>query len=503
MIHDPISVLLFEDNPGDARLIEELLINTQPTRFSLSHVETLKFGLHELSNKKHDLVLLDLGLPDSEGLISLTNILVTSPHIPIIVLTGLNDSETAFKAIEAGAQDYLIKGEFTKDLLIRAIGYAINRKNTENELKESEERFRTIIENSDSGYFCINKEGYLRNANSAWAKLYGYSSVNEVICRHYTEIEKIDDLNKAELLFNGILAGDKLFMSGEISRRCKDGTLGYHTYSARAVSRNGETTGIEGFIIDTTARRKAENIIHNLNQELENRVSERTEQLNMVNQELEAFSYSVSHDLRAPLRAIDGYSSVLMSDYAKQLDDVGREYLEYICSAAKQMNYLIDDLIDLAHVTRVELCKTEINLSNIVFNLAAELEEKSEERVIIWNIAPNLNGFGDERLLEVALTNLINNAYKFTSQIINPKIEFGAQSENGKITYYLKDNGAGYDMKDASKLFEPFHRLPSAKMFEGTGIGLTIVQRIINRHGGKIWAEGELDKGATFFFTLD
>jgi signal transduction histidine kinase len=247
---------------------------------------------------------------------------------------------------------------------------------------------------------------------------------------------------------------------------------------------------------------ESESRYRNLNIELEKRIRERTAQLEAANQELKAFSYSVSHDLRAPLRAMEGFSQILLKEYAGQLDETGQGYLNKINSASQHMKQLIDDLLDLSRVTRAELNKTKVNLSGMAAKLSAALSETQPGRQIEWDIVPDVIVNGDERLLEVALGNLLNNAFKFTSRHPTAHIEFGVKKENEQTVYFVRDDGAGFDMAYASKLFGPFQRLHSAGLFEGTGIGLTIVQRIINRHGGHVWAEAVIDKGATFYFTL-
>ncbi|MGL5925243.1 ATP-binding protein [Chroococcidiopsis sp.] len=254
---------------------------------------------------------------------------------------------------------------------------------------------------------------------------------------------------------------------------------------------------------DISDRRRAEQEIRELNQSLERRVSDRTAELEAVNKELEAFSYSVSHDLRAPLRQIDGFSQILLSRYTDKLDDRGKDYLQRIHGNTKQMGELIDGLLALSRVNRSELQRTEVNLSELATEIAAKLEETQPERQIEWAIAPEIIVSGDARLLGVLLENLLNNAWKYTANQTQPRIEFSTlRQENGQVVYFVCDNGAGFNMNYASKLFVAFGRLHSPAEFPGTGIGLATVQRIVHRHGGQIWAEGKVGKGATFYFTL-
>jgi signal transduction histidine kinase len=249
-------------------------------------------------------------------------------------------------------------------------------------------------------------------------------------------------------------------------------------------------------------RARAEGELRALNAELEHRVSQRTAQLEATNRELEAFSYSVSHDLRSPLRSIDGFSQALLEDYDAALDDRGRDYLARVRRAAQTMGRLIDDLLELARITRREMVRDSVDLSALAENVIAELREHEPDRRVIVRIQPELSVIGDEGLLRAALANLLGNAWKFTSRTTDPMIEFGAINTNGDRNFYVRDNGAGFDMNYANKLFGPFQRLHNANDFEGTGIGLATVQRVVNRHGGRIWAEASVGHGATFFFTL-
>jgi signal transduction histidine kinase len=245
-------------------------------------------------------------------------------------------------------------------------------------------------------------------------------------------------------------------------------------------------------------RRQAERLVLGLNQ----RLARDNVQLENVNRELESFSYSVSHDLRTPLRAIDGFSKALLEDYADALDDGGRDYLMRVRRAAQRMGHLIDDLLKLARVSRSELSHDTVDLSLLARRIAAELQQRDPERAAEITIAPNVSVSGDARLLQIVLENLLENAWKFTSRRSPAMIGFGDSIHNGETVYFVRDNGAGFDMTHASKLFGVFQRLHAMTEFEGTGIGLATVQRIIYKHGGRVWGEAEKDRGATFFFTL-
>jgi predicted ATPase/signal transduction histidine kinase/GAF domain-containing protein/tRNA A-37 threonylcarbamoyl transferase component Bud32 len=272
--------------------------------------------------------------------------------------------------------------------------------------------------------------------------------------------------------------------------------------TAKPVFENGKIVRLNGNVIDLTQRKQAEEEIRNLNQALENRVFERTSQLETVNKELEAFSYSVSHDLRAPLRGIDGFSQILLENYEDKVDEQGKNYLKRIRLATQRMAQLIDDLLNLSRISRYEINSKEVNLSEMVKEIINEFRESQPERNVEVITQNGIIVAGDEMLLRVVLENLIGNAWKFTIKRDKACIEFGMQQHDTGFVYFVRDNGAGFDMSYVQKLFGAFQRLHTANEFPGTGIGLATVQRIIHRHGGKVWAEGEVEKGTTIFFTI-
>jgi light-regulated signal transduction histidine kinase (bacteriophytochrome) len=264
---------------------------------------------------------------------------------------------------------------------------------------------------------------------------------------------------------------------------------------------------------DITGRKLAEQQLSEVNATLEKRVEERTTQLHEANRELEAFAYSVSHDLRAPLRSIDGFGQILLREYSgKIIDEAGERFIQKMSNAAVRMANLIQDLLDLSRVSRAELTKRTVNMSDVARLVNSELQNLSPDRKIEVRIQDQMLVQADPRLLRVALDNLLGNAWKFTAKELNPQIEFGSlekgSHEKGslekddKTVYFIRDNGAGFSMDHAGNLFGPFQRLHRDTEFEGTGIGLAIVQRVIHKHGGTISAQAAVGRGATFFFTL-
>jgi light-regulated signal transduction histidine kinase (bacteriophytochrome) len=239
------------------------------------------------------------------------------------------------------------------------------------------------------------------------------------------------------------------------------------------------------------------------NQELNARVQQRTAELNVANQELQSFSFSVAHDLRAPLRHISGFTNILLQDCAGQLDADNLKHLQSVNAATRMMGELIEALLKLSAVTRAEIHRSAVDLSALAGEVFAELQQKNPSRMVKFGLTPNMMAQGDKRLLRIVLVNLLGNAWKYSQKRVDAQIEFGKSSGEAEASYFVRDNGAGFDMARADKLFGAFQRLHSNADFEGIGIGLAAVQRIIRRHNGKIWAKSILYQGATFFFKVD
>ena len=383
------------------------------------------------------------------------------------------------------------------------------RRRTESELRLSEARFRAMIEQSPLSIQVLSPDGQTLQVNRAWEELWGVT---------LQDIAGYNLLEDQQLVAKGLMPYIRRGFAGEptlipAAAYDPDETipgLTSHEEPKRWVRAfiypiKDEDGNVREVILmheDITERKQAEVEIRKLNEQLEQRVQRRTAQLNAFNRELEAFSYSVSHDLRAPLRSIDGFSKILLEDYADELDEEGNDYLKRVRAASQRMGQLIDDLLDLSRMTRSEMRRESVDLSDLAKSFAEELKRSQPERRVEFLIEGGLLVEGDKSLLRVVLENLLRNAWKFTGKQTHARIEFGASEQEDKRAYFVRDNGAGFDMAYADKLFGAFQRLHGGSEFEGTGIGLATVQRIIHRHGGRVWAEGRVGYGATFYFTL-
>jgi len=369
------------------------------------------------------------------------------------------------------------------------------RKKVKEALIESELRYHTFINESLDMIFIKDEQFRYLVANDRMGIFFGKKATDL--------IGKTDEeLASKDQIYPCISSDHKVVQTGKhITVEEKLGDRIYETTKFPLLLQGG-TRAIGGIIRDITDRKIAENQIRKLNDELEQRVMERTAQLEAANKELEAFSYSVSHDLRAPLRALDGFARILVEDYGATLDAEAKRLLEVITNNAQRMGTLIDDLLAFSRLSRQEIKFTKIDMQNLADSVYQESVSDQDKDKIEFILHPLPQAYGDQSMVRQVWVNLIGNAIKFTSQKATRIIEIGYKREDAETVYYVKDNGAGFDMTYSGKLFGMFQRLHSINEFEGTGVGLAIVQRIVNRLNGRVWAEGKVNDGATFYFTL-
>jgi PAS domain S-box-containing protein len=369
----------------------------------------------------------------------------------------------------------------------------------EQALKDSERRYRTLFESNPHPMWVYDVETLrFLTVNDAAVAAYGYS-VKEFMAMSGKDIRPAEDV---PALLQRVRDGKDVHSPQVWRHRVKDGRLIHVEISSHTLDYAGRRARMV-LAHDVTQRQSAQQALEHLNATLERRVEERTRELAIANRELESFAYSVSHDLRAPLQVIDGFSRALLARYGQALDAKAQHYFERIRENTCHMAQLIDDLLSLAHVTRSEINAEPVDLASKACQIVERLRQRDAGREVAVEVDQNIVCSGDARLLAVVLENLIENAWKFTMRTPAARIRIGLkEGENGEAVVYVADNGAGFDMAYYSKLFNAFQRLHAASEFEGTGIGLATVHRIVTRHGGRVWAEASPGQGATFHFTL-
>ena len=377
-----------------------------------------------------------------------------------------------------------------------------DRKRAEQQLRESEERFRTMADGAPVLLWMSGTDGLCDFFNEGWLRFTG-RPIGHELGNGWAEGVHHEDFQRAMLVYMDAFVKREGFSMFYRLRRA-DGEYRWLLDQGRPrFAPDGSFMGFIGSCVDVTEERLAREALAKLNEDLESHVRRRTAQLEVANKELEAFAYSASHDLRAPLRAMSGYSGLLLEEHSMKLDDEGRDMLARMRDASQKMAKLIDDLLHLSRVTRVEMTREQVDLSVLAQGVVEELRHEEPERQVQVVIADHLTTEGDPQLLRILLDNLLRNAWKFTSKRAEARIELGAaRSGDGRMAFHVKDNGAGFDMAYAGKLFGAFQRLHSSAEFPGTGVGLATVQRIVSRHGGRIWAESSINEGTAFHFTL-
>ena len=378
----------------------------------------------------------------------------------------------------------------------RGIGSDITeRKRAEEAIRERAAQLQIIHDTANASIFNVDTRGVITHANQRMAEMFACPMDRLIGSEYVAHIHSAERESGRQKML-ALLASDiprvnleRLYLRG-------DGTTFWGQLTGRRMlDADGRTIGLVGVIADNSERKRAEDALHELNETLERKVAERT-------RELEAFSYSVAHDLRGPLRAIDGFSQLVLSENADKLDASAVGHLQRVRAAAQRLGELIDDLLELALVSRTELDRQPLDLSLMAREVMAAIRGTRTEREVRFTAGASVSAHADHFLARILLDNLLGNAWKYTGKTPAAEIEFGSTVHEGKTAYFVRDNGVGFDMAYADKLFQPFQRLHHRDEFEGSGIGLSIVQRIVQRHGGKVWVESRPGAGATFYFTF-
>ena len=450
-------------------------------------------GLELFRQVSPDLVVTDIKMPVMSGIEMARLLIEAKPELPVIVTSAHSDMQYLIESIEIGISRYVLK-PIDSAKLFSCVESCLATLTLERDLAAQQAFVRKLsraVQQSPSSIVITDPGGVVEYVNPKFVELTGYTET-EVAGRHLASL-----LQGGDEIWSAVSAGYQ--WHGELAGERKNGLPFYEATSVSPVfDENGTVANFVAVQEDITERVKNEREIEQLNRNL----SARAEELEIANRDLEAFSYTVSHDLRAPLTNINGYCQVILELYGDKLEEGCKEYVNVIYNETVNMNQLIRTLLEFSRVSRSELSRQPVNLSEMALLIAASQQLSQPGRRFVFSIAPDLTAYGDPDLLKVVLENLISNACKYSAKREEARIEFLKTAVDGEEVYQVRDNGAGFDMEYADKLFSPFQRLHSDREFKGFGVGLATVQRIVQRHGGRVWAEGEVDKGATFYFTL-
>jgi len=493
-----ISMLFVEDDP----VARDILSTTIPRKFptvKLHVAENGKVGLKLFKAHHPDIVITDINMPEMDGIRMATEIRALNPDVPIVVISAHSDTDFLLNAINLGINQYVLK-PVDQQKLFAAIAKCVASIELERQVRLQHafiSKLSLAVEQSPSIVVITDPQGTIEYVNPKFSEITGFAP--EDVLGHTPRLLKSGRM-PAEVyqkLWETITSGEE--WRGEFVNRKKNGEL-YHEAASISPVRDasGAITNFVAVKEDITARKEAEEEIEVLNTHLACRAAE----LEVANKDLESFSYMVSHDLRRPLTNINGFCQVILQLCGDRLDQQCMGFIQEIYDGTMRMNGLIDTLLNFALLTRKDLQCESIDLSSMVRGIAVDFGSAEQQRQATFKIKDGVNAYGDAALIRVVLENLLGNAWKYTGIRDAAIIEFGVSAKEGEPVYFVRDNGVGFDMKEAGRLFETFQRLHQSEKFEGHGIGLATVRRIINRHGGRVWGEGETGKGATLFFTL-
>ena len=483
------NIVIIDDNPDD-RLLAIRELGKEFSELQIVEIIDAKEFTSALEADNYDLVITDYQLKWTNGLDILSAFKSRYPDIPVIMFTNSGTQEVAVEAMKAGLDDYVIKSPKHFVRLSQSVRLAWENAQTRLRLNQTSLRLQFLLNQLNVGVFRATLDGELIECNDGFLHLLNLNTPEEarIFFRTYPKL----NLANSE----GIPPWEK-----EVELLL-DGNTTWLMLSETLTKLDGETV-IDGLIQDITERKSAEAQIQQLNQTLEHRVTERTAQLEAINKELETFAYSISHDLRTPIRQVYSFADLLQKSLKSiNLSEEINSYLEMIIKLTKQASKMIDDLMEFSRTGRLEMFYTTIDMNSLVEEIKQQIVSQTENRNITWEIEslPSVNG--DRTLIRLVWQNLIENAIKYTSYKNIAEINIGSNINSSEITFFIKDNGVGFDMRYVDRIFGIFQRLHSSQEFEGTGIGLANVQRIIHRHRGRIWTQSAVNEGTTIYFSL-
>jgi DNA-binding response OmpR family regulator len=520
---EKVTILVIDDSPT---FREELTRTLQSAGYSVLTASSGEEGLRIAAIRRPSAIVIDGVMPGIDGgtVIRKIRLDLALRGTPCVLLTASEEGGAELRALDAGA-DAFVRKEEDLDVILARIAAMLRSAGTRTEQTASLLGPKRILAVDDSITYLqelaamLRNEGYdvvLARSGEEAIEMLSVQSVDCILldllmpglggketCRRIKASPVVRDvplimltaLEDRDAMIDGLSMGADDYISKSSESEVLKARV-------RAQIRRKQLEDEHRRVRETLLRRELEASEARAAGKFAEARAALAEELERKNTELEAFNYSVSHDLQAPLRSIDGFSQALLEDYSGKLDDKGRDYLQRVRASAQRMGELIDDLLQLSRVSRADLCRDRVNLSDVARLVSDELQRQEPEPKVAFAIQEGLFAEADSRLIRVLFDNLLGNAQKFTSKIPAPRIEFGAEERDGSTAYFVRDNGAGFNMAYAQKLFSPFQRLHSEADFPGTGIGLATVRRIIGRYGGRTWAEGEVGRGATVFFTI-
>jgi PAS domain S-box-containing protein len=499
-----MKILILEHDPSDIDLLKYELKRSFPLHTS-QVVQSEKDFVSALLDFEPNIVLSDYSLPAFDGVTAFQITQKIAPNTPFILVSGTIGEENAVELIKSGVTDYALKDKLYALVpkVIRALNEADDKqlkKKMQESLQTSESNLRAMFENTDVGFLFLNTDYTVVAFNQVsdhWASdLFGLELKENANFKKLLTPERLIDFTS----FAGrILKGNDVTYETNFPKT--DGGIIWYNVNGKPVTDKGKVIGLCIAVTDITSRKTAEEEIKKLNTELEERVKIRTAELVEANTALEAFSYSVSHDLRSPVRSVMGFTQIINKEYGHGLNEDLKELFGHIEKSSKRMNAIIDDLLALAKFGKEKLQIMEVDMHKLFSNVWDHLLFTNPHNAVI-EMVPLPKVPADGSMIEQVVVNLLSNAVKYSSKKEKPLIKIGFEETEDGIIFYVKDNGAGFDMKSYDRLFGAFQRLHGVSEFEGTGVGLMLIKRIVERHGGSVWAEGKVNEGAVFYFSL-